>query len=492
MTSFRSTAACLLLALGALCGCFGDRRDPKSPGLSIWLGGDSTAPDLAGLERLAAQGVTEYFVEAARVTWSGSSSRLESLAVPRMARREKVTLVIVGEAPSDTVDVAAAAATLAAGIDGLRVEAERAGQLPVGVHFDLATGRSLGAYATLLDGVREKLEERLYLSASLDRAALASPEAIALTAPLDFLVAFLYGQRPGELEDPTAWDLQEVERHLPALAALDRKWLLGVTTIGSATLRDRGGRPRGSTSELDLGTLVRNGALELKRGFSLEGVDRQVYEFRAKSATRLASWDLGPGESVRVVRAATSNIEELLRRSGAWASEDFLGQLFWRLPATNERLSLTAANLAEAAAADPARPALDLVVERLAADRKTWQLRATLTSGNDEGTDLAFIDANFIELEVTGGHFAEVETGDFSRFDLYFQGDRATMRALREPDKVRLSAPFVEGRQRLSSGPILLRLTEREAVVTSGGTFMLTDGEMVELEQREWAFGPGR
>jgi hypothetical protein len=485
---FAGLAGCFL----ALAGCSGGHREAKAPGVAIWIGPGARELDLGSLSRLADQGVTEYFVESGRLEWDGGRPRLVEEHPPRAARQERTTLVVTGSWPSAGIDAAAAATALAAQIDGLRLAAERAGRLPIGVHLDLDVEGGWADYARALKDLRAALDDRLYLSASLSRADLDQPEIADRIAPLDFVVGFLYGQRPGEKEDTDAWDFQQVEQAANHLDALGRPWYLGAVTLGVATWRGGRGSVRGVSSELDLGGLVRDGRLELKRGFSLEGIDRQVYEFTARSPLVVGAWALSTGDSVRVVRAATSNVEELLRRCGAWSQKHMLGQVFWRLPTAGERMSLTAANLADALAPAPSLPALDLLVERTAAGRDQWQLRLTLTDTNDESTDLGFFDANYVDLSVEHARIADVSPGDFSRFELSAGGERATMRALREADTVRLFAPIVEGRQRLVTGPIVLQLTGREAVVRTSGRFLRTDGEYAVLEPREWTFGSAR
>jgi len=480
-------ATALLLA-----GCFGEKREPRPPGSAVWLGASPSAPDAAVLARLADQGVTEYFVEAAKLAWDGSRPRFEPVAASRAARRDRTTLVVSGTWPGSGVDPDDAAGALAEAIEGLRLGAEREGRLPVGVHFDVDGSHALAGYAAVLARLRGEMDARLYLSATLARADLARKEIADLAEALDFLVVFAYGQRPGGPEDPGAWDLLSVEGDVGRLDELGRPYLIGAVTVGTATWRGRSGERRGTSSELDLAALVREPRLELKRGFSLEGIDRQVYEFRARSPLVVGAWALSTGESVRVVRAATSNVEEFLRRCGAWQTGRLLGPLFWRLPGPTERLSLTAANLADALAPEASVPQLELVMERREAGRGQWQVVLQLISGNDESTDLAFFDSNYVDLSVAHARIAEVDPGDFARFELSVGGERGTMRALREADALRLYVPIVEGRQRLSTGPITLRLTGREAALRTSGSFLLTDGRNATLETREWTFGAAR
>jgi hypothetical protein len=474
--------------------CLGNRREARAPGAAVWVGIASESPPPQALERLAAQGVADYFVEAARLDWSGGRPVIEKLTAPRLSRRERTSLVVSGAWASGEVDAEEAAAELARAIQGLVIAAESAGRAPIGIHFDLEVVGAPAAYASTLEALRDELDGRLELSASFGPGQLADPEAARrLAEPLDFVVAFLYGQRPGVSEDARAWDLQSVEAGVRELERLDRPYYLAAVTVGTASWRARGGSVQATSSSLDLSALVRESRLELKRGFSLEGIDRQVYEFRARAPVEVGGWKLAASDSVRVVRAATSNVEEFLRRCGAWGAERLLGPLFWRLPEPGERLALTAANLADALAPSPSQPQLELVVERDADAQRDWRLRLTLVNHNDEASDLAFFDANWVELSVQGARIADVHHGQFARFELYHEGERATMRALREADTVRFWAPIIEGRQRMMSGPIqLVRTGKTPPAIRTTGRFILTDGSMIEIVSRDWTFEGAR
>lgn len=493
MTSSRTGRDLVALALSvvtlvAVGACGGGRREARAPGAAVWLSGRAAPMDLPVLDRLRTGGVADFFVEAAGVEWSGGGARLELHDLPRLPRRERVTLVVAGERPPAGLDATAAARQLASAIEGLRLAAEGAGLLPTGVHFDGAADGGLAETTSLMAKLRGELDGRLHLSVGIGRGDLDDPDLPKLAGEVDFLVAFLYGQRPGEPEDARNWDLQEVEKGVNRLEQLARPYYLVAASAGSASLRDRRDAPRGISTALELGSLVRDGRLELKRGFSLEGIDRQVYEFRAKAPVSVGDWQLAPGESVRVVRAATSNLEEFLRRCGAWGTERMLGPLFYRLPEPGERLVLSASNLAAALDPEPSRPRIELAVEPLESGPGSRTVRLRLVSHNDESTDLAFFEANFVEVSVTGARIADAEPGDFARFELSRDGERSTMQALRQADTVRLWVPWVDGRQELVSGPIEIVPSGRdEPGIFSSGRFALTDGTILTLERRAWS-----
>ena len=234
----RSAAAAIAAALLAL-GCAGEKREPKADGTAIWVGASSSAPDLAVLERLAAQGVSDQFVEVARLSWEGTRPVLTATSPPRAPRRERTTLVVTGLWPGADLDETETAAALDAGIQGLRVEAERAGRWPIGVHFDLELPSTLSGFGETMRTLRRSLDEQLYLSASLAPADLVRTDVADAVAPLDFVVAFLYGQRPGQPEDAAAWDLVAVESRVRQLETLGRPYYLAAVTVGGATWRAR-------------------------------------------------------------------------------------------------------------------------------------------------------------------------------------------------------------------------------------------------------------
>ena len=473
-----------------LAGCFGGETPKKGHGSALWISARSASVDAATLSRLEALGLGELFVEAARLEWSGSEPRFALSSLAPAARRLPATLVVSGVWTRADRDEKRVAAGLDAEVDRLRMGAEHAGLLPVGIHFDLEVApEAFEEFGEVLGRLRDHLEGRLFLSSGVDRRALGDERLAAIARGVDFLVCFLYGQRPGEAEDPGAWDLQSVEGSVQRLERLGRPYLLGAATIGGMTLRGRDGAVKAATTEGDLRKLVDEGRLELKPGFSLEGVDRQVLEFVARAACPAGPWTLAPGESVRLARTTTPYLEEFLRRTGAWESPNRLGEIFYRQPGPAERLSIGAAGLAAVLAPDAAQPELALEVERPFRSENLWRVRVRLRSIGSEPTDLAYFDANYVELRIAGGRIADAEPGDFRRVELLFEGrERNTMRAMRNADTVRLFAPLVEAGESFASGDIELRFEGGPPTLTLSSTFLLPEGRLLTSEPLEWTF----
>ncbi len=478
-----------LLAAALAAGCSGGGPAERPPGSALWIAPESAPPAAPLLARLEAGGIRSLFVDAARLEWRGSTPRLERLALAAPARRLPVTLVVGGEWADAHLEPGATGEALAAQLGTLVANAERAGLLVEGVHFDLPAPRSLEGYGRVLAVLRRRLEGRLQLSAGLARRDLERPGAAEAARAGDFVVCFLYGQRPGEVEDADAWDLRAVEGNLARLEALGRPYLLGVSTVGTLVWSGPGGREKGRANRPGLSSLVVERALELVPGFTLQGVDRQVFEFTARAPARVGDWRLAAGDRLRVVRTATPILEELLRRVGAWDSRHRLGELYYRAPAVGEGLAIGLASLELALAPAAAQPRLELELERLAASERSLRLRVRLRNAADEPTDLAFFDSNYVELRALGGRIRDVEPGRFHRFELLHEGrEKGTMRALRDADTTRLYAPLVDGGEVWESGSILVEWTAASTTLLVSARFLLPEGRLLEVAPTEWSF----
>jgi len=490
ISSLRVVRRVAPVATALLClACFGRSAPERGTGSALWFAADSEPGDSTGLARLERFGVREVFVEAARLTWSGGTPRFERRTLVAPARRMPATLVVDGEWATGEVDPERVAEKLAAEIPTLEAQAERAGLLVVGVHFDLPLPHDLEPYARALERLRRRLGGRLLLSIDVARTGLDREGLAELARAVDYVVCFLYGQRPGEPEAPDAWDLQAVERNVGRLEKLEARYLLGAALVGSVQRIGPKGRVLEATSTPSLRELVAQPALELVPGFSLEGVDRQVFELAARAPVAVDGLQLAKGERVRVVKTATPFLEELLRRAGVWETPHRLGEVFYRAPRPGEGMAVGLGSLEEALSPEPAQPRLETSVERVGRDERSWTVRVRLTNRGAEPTDLAFFDSNFVELRVRGGRIAEVAPGDFRRYELLRDGrEKGTMQALREADTVRLFAPLVEGGDQLQSGDIEIVLRDGNPTLIERASFLLPEGRLLETEAIEWAF----
>jgi hypothetical protein len=479
-----------LLALALLAGaCFGGPSEPKRPGSALWLAAESGELASADQVRLAAVGLTEVFLEAATLSWGADAvPTLEQRRLPRVPRRTPTTLVVSGpwlpgeREPSDVAD------RLHSALLARRIEAEQSDLLVVGYHLEVDPAERGEHYAKTLASLRRRLDGKAFLSIGIDRRALESEWARAAAESCDFVASFLYGQRPSEPEDPDAWDLEAVEGTFRKLEALRRPYFTGAIILGTASLRARGRAETATTTELGLGELVNSRRLELRPGFSLQGIDRQVFEFAALEPTSVGEWRLERGDVVRVVKTATPLVEEFRRRVGAWESPLRLGDLYYRLPRADERLSLSARNLETVLGPASSEPELALAVERSLATKDRWVLRVRLENRSEESSDLSFFDNNYVQLEVTGAVITDAEPGEFRRLDLFRDGERGTMQALRAANQVRLYLPLLEGGQRAASGPIELAIREAEPEALVSASFLLPSGRLLNTDPIDWSF----
>ncbi len=478
-------------ALGALLGvvlmaCGGGWGSPeRAPGSALEVAsGKLSAPQLAELEKV---GVGEVWVEAGELTWDGGRPMIEETITFEPPRRLGVTLVVRGSWPA-TLDPEVGEDLLGA-LNQLRTAAEAEGLFANGFHLDLVPLGELAGPGAVLKALRKGLEKELLLSVSIPRELLEHSDLRRLVAPVDFLVVMLYGQRPGEVEAPRAWDFQQVEQTAKAVEDLGKPYLAGVSILGSTTLLERD-QVLKSTTEVGLGDLVRAPGLAVEHGFTLEGIDRQVYSFRAEQPTRVGSLTVTSGQRVRLVRSSTPHMEELARLFGSRALPHRLGELYVRMPGPTEVTGLAVENLVNALGPAPVMPNPEVILESLPPSRRALRMRITLQNQAPEPTDLGFVDHNFVELVASDAFWDEVDAGDFPRFDL-LKKDRSgeLRRSLQSPNVLRLYVPLLEGGGRFETGVLELQPTDIDPRILVGANFLVPSGRSASFGPREWRLG---
>lgn len=483
-------ALLLVLAALSLTGCPGSwRRPQKGAGSALWLGQGSEKPEASQLARLKERGVGECFIEAAVLDLGPGGGGLAVQKTPELPPSTPVTLVVTGTWPEGGLDAEEAAGRIAEGAQQVRFAAEGLGLVPVGLHFDLQQVGTLVAYAELLEKLRAKLDRTLFLSVSLVRSWMDDPELGQLVEAVDFVVPFLYGQRAEEPEDPAAWDFIKMQQGLEKLETIGTPYLIGSVTLGSASYLSARGELKERSTAISIQEILWNRSLKLRHGFTLEGVNRQVFTLRAERPTRAGVWRLKEGEEVRVVRPTTFHFEEIQRLVGAWHVPNALGQVYYRLPQAGELLSLTLDNLVNALEPSAAEPELEFDA---AVRRRTGRgllLGFSLENVNGEVTDFSLIDKNYLQITTDSGTFGRVEVGDFYRFDLFRAAPGKPLeRTYREPNVVRLYAPMLEGRKTLHSSDVEL-LGGGSPALTIEASFVLPNGKQLQVGPRRWRDG---
>ena len=479
-----SVLSALALLLAA---CFGSWGRPERPqGDAAWVS-DPAALDGLDVAALQAGGLKELFVETGTLDWDGAVPHVAVEHLQTVGGPIRVTLVVKGSWGPTLGESKTAGGRLADEIKRLVLAAQARGLSPVGVHLDLEAAGNLTSYAQGLRAVRGELQKTLLLSTSIRRSWLADEAVGKVARAVDYCVVFVYGQRPGEDDDPSAWDLQEVGKTLRAAEALKGPYVAGVITLGSATHQGVRGESLEWTSTLGLGDLVRNPRLKMQGGFTLEGLDRSVYGFRAEAPTTVGDWQLTRGQGVRVVGTGPNYLQGLRKRIAEIATPRHRGDVYFRLPLATERLTPSAAQLMDALGPGTASPDLALSVELVERNSQHWVFKILLENRNDEHSDIALLDNNFVEASARGGVLGDVQPGAYPRFELLRQGsDAVDMAALRAPERVRLYLPVLEGKGIYASGPIELRLKERSAELTLSASFLLPDGRVVTAPSLVW------
>lgn len=430
--------------------------------------------EFAEIARLEPLGVGELFVEAGRLRWQGTTPRIEALTTPTFPRRTGVTLVLAGGLPAVAKpEPAELAKALGAEVRRWLGLLSDRNLEALGVHLDLGAAGQLPLYGTLLHQLRSELDRPLFLSATLERDWLGTEGVAELAGATDFVVAFLYGQRPEEPEQAAAWDLRKVEEGVRELESLGTDYLLGVSTLTTATVRTEAGRTLGTTTRFALAPVVRSSALELGHGFTLRAVDRSLYDFRARAATKVGELEVARGQMVRVMGLASYHVEEFQRRIGALDLRHLLGVAYYRLAAPDERASLSIARLERVL--DPAPAAARPTVRLVALGGARY--RVEVENLEEERTDVMMMGGNYVEIRTEGGSFGQVQPGDFLRWELLREEDGELVRAFRGAPILRLHTPILDGRETLSSGTIEIR---GKAAVSA--SFAIPGGTVVEAE----------
>lgn len=474
----------LLITALSLSACLDSwSRKSRSPVSGIWIGVESARLEPSDAALLQTVGIEEAYVEAATLLAEASEPIRRHAELPQDVGLP-VHLVITGSPrlPADKDAMEALASTVAEALRQLRFEAESRGWLVLGVCFDLEQ-TDLGRLAELLHGIRDKLDD-LFVSSTVARVDVeaGSEELKALAKAVDFMVPELYGQRPKQADVKAAWDFGRLEKNVETLENLAVPYQVGVVTLGTAAYADRKGKVNEQTTEMTMQQVMADRNIRMQPGFALEGTDRRIYVLRAEGSARVNQWNLREGEMVRVVRAATYDLEELHRLLSLWPTKHLLGQVYYRLPGPLEGLSLPVESLAGALDTRPATPelALDVSVQRRVG--RGWLVRFIIENLNREFTELSFTQYNYLEVRTAEGVFAaEQRPGDFYSYDLFLdRGDGSEpKRTIRNPNLMRLQVPVLEADQRVSTGDILIQ--SRRLDLALEGRFLLPDGRVLDL-----------
>ncbi len=479
----------LLLAIVGCSGGWSFNAKERTPTSVVWLGQTSAPLEASEVARLKEAGVEEAFVHLAHFDAS-SAEPVTLLKASQLPPSMPVTMVVSGTW-EDPAEVDGLARQLATAAQEMRFEVESEGSIPVGLHLDFTRAESLESLQAFLQTLRGELDRGLLLSLSVQRPWLKRQGLAEVAKRVDYIVPFLYGQRVNERESSEAWDFITLERRMQTVEALGVPYMLGVVTLGSASHLRANGAVRGRVTPTSVQEILWNRNVKLRPSFSLDGVNRRVYEVVVEKATTVGPWSASPGEVIRIIRAATSDLEELLRLLEAWETPNHLGQAYYRLPSPEEKLSLSLENLLNALDRTPAAPDLHLDASLQRRSGRGWLVRFSITNRNGEITELSLVDNNYLEVRCLNGVFGKATVEDFYRYDLFQANRQGEMeRTFRRSPVIRLHIPILEGDQRVSSGDIEVHVDGQPRFELSG-RFLLPDGRLVELGPQAWPSASG-
>lgn len=480
-------AAALMLLV--LAGCPQDwRRAEKEPVSALWVTHDVDPLAATTIAALKQAGVGEFFIPVAELDPGDAKGPLVPVRPPELPPSTAVTMVVTGELDLGSRDPGDLARSVAMAADQLRFDLEGRSWFPVGLHFDLLTIQSGDEYRAFLRSLRQELDRSLAVSITLKRRWVDDERIRDLAAAADFVVPFLYGQRVEDSDAADAWNFGEVHRRLAALEEYPVPYMVGVIGLGTANLETARGTTKARSSRQSLAAFLWDRRLKLLQGISLEGMDRRLYSFKADRPTTIGDWEIQSGQVVRVVRSSTADLEALIRLLEDPTYGNRLGQLYYRVPAREERLSLTVNNLLHALAAEPATPALRLEANVQRRTGRGWLFRFTIRNDNEEITELSMLDNNFLQVTLPSPSFGRLDAGEFYRYDYFRQrSDGSVQRMYRNANIVRLHAPILTGEQTVTSGDVEIRMSRPEFQLR--GRFLLPDGRTLDVGPYLWRDG---
>jgi hypothetical protein len=472
------------LGLGA-CGGQGASGRQRTPGGALWVPAGSGAIAAEGLLQLREADVQELFLESGRIAGTPEAPRVERGAWPDLPTGATISVVLRGAAPPPGTDFGLAAQALVAELEALRRDADGRRWLTVGLHLQLTSSGEPDADAALgefLAEVRDRLDPTQFLSLGLETADIARESLLEAAEPVDFVVAWLYGQSLESRDEAKAWDPDRVLADLDRLEKAELDHLLGLRTVPRLEVLGSDGRVRDTSSRGSLRAFVDRAELVRQADDVFSGAGRVVYTFRARRPAEAAGMSARAGEDFRVVRTTPGVVQDLLNRVSARNPRGYLGPVVDRLAREGESLALSLDDVVTAFGNGPVAPKLTprVVVKSRRSD--TWVLEVVLANEGRRDTDLAATDWNYLQIRVAGGYIGRVVPGSFSRYRLWLEEQevRAGIGAWREPDEVRLYTPLVEGGDMLRA-EIEVRSRSSAPTLTLGGSFVLPEGRILEL-----------
>lgn len=472
-----SRPGCLLAPLLLFAGCSGP---DKEPGSALWVEPEDVA--LVGgslLSRVADAHIRELFVPLADL---GAGGALKRRAMPELPSLP-LTVVVAGSGR----DLPKNPRAITEDLRRIFADVEALGAVPSGVHFDLDGLGAVENGAAFFKKLRRELDAA-FVSLTLRHSWVDDPKLLSLGDAVDFVVPFLYGQREDEPEAKEAWDLDVVRQRLERLEKAGVPYLLGVSGVGTATRKGPTGEVESASTEHAPHTFMWNRGLRLKPGIDPDDAGRPVYTLVAENGARAGGWEIEPSDEIRLVWPTTPYLDKLLDAVAQGGYRRLLGQLYYRLPAAEEGLSITVENIVNALAAGPVDPDLEVEVSVSRRGRRNTRFRFVVSSSNGEATEYSLLGNNYLQVKTDTNSLGRVDLGNFYRYDiLHVAPDGKAERVMRNSNTLRLHVPVVEGHQRVESGDVVIHRRSPELEIE--GKFLMPDGRTLALGPYTWKEG---
>jgi hypothetical protein len=466
----------LVCLLAAAAGCKQGSEASRAATSAILLAPGAKL-DRAVATRLSGVGIGEIFVPIGSADASGT---VTPLPWPELPTGQTIVLWIAVQPPTASADDVGE--KLAASVRNRQLEAQSFGWTVSGVVVDLARQQPPVADfgAALLEAFRKHGESDAWLGVSVPRDAAGAWSKVGKIA--DLVVWDAYGQLPGERVDNAAWDLLSVSPRFGPISSWGRPVLARVHTLASLEWSS-GGQ---STTEITLGAVARDRRLRLQEGFALSGVDRVSYDWRAEDRVKVGSWDLARGERVTFRGPRIGSIEQLLR--DLKGKPEFAGLLFDRLALPAESASPSVEALGRILNGSAPSTAGRLVLELTGTKTgRAGTMHLKLNNPSGVSSEISMVGTNFVEIEIEGGSFGEVDAGYFYRYEYLRRGEtRPSMAALRRPERIRFYLPLLEQGDTFTSGAIAVKFDGAKGAVKGFAEFLSQDGRPLKSGEVRW------
>ncbi len=277
-----------------------------------------------------------------------------------------------------------------------------------GVHLDFPLVASSAAkYAALVAGLRSGLPPGTFVSVTLASLPQA-PEDRRKLAPVfeaaDALVAFVFGTGPHA--DPVATD------------GLGRPWWAAYDLRVVGELRDASGAARGPVPERLLEPLSGNARFEFENDLTGNDASVSAFTLTARAPFRQGEWSIEPGE--RVAFRVPSESELLFQLGSNLAGKRHaLGRAILFGGASERERVFPLAALEDVLLGRPLTPALEAHIRPAG----RGAIAVDLVNGSPHASVVSRVD-NWVEVDVSPAHPADVQIGGFDRYEVYDRAGR--------------------------------------------------------------------